>query len=315
MRVAVTGASGAIGTALEVRLRGAGHDVVALVRDRSLEGEGRFFWNPAAGEIDHRVWDGTDAVVHLAGRSLVSGRWNESLKREIRESRVRGTALVAASMARADRSPRTLVTASAVGYYGSGGEAGARTEDSPAGRGFLAELCADWEAAAAPAAEVGVRVVPLRIGLVLDVLLAKLAPLFRVCLGGRLGDGRQVMSWITMDDLTGAILFLLDYGEIAGPVNAVAPEAAGNAAFTAVLGRALRRPALLPVPAFALRLVLGREMADETVLSDIHAVPARLGGAGFAFRHPTLEEAVRAVLRPQAADWPGDSDPRDGNRA
>lgn len=296
MKIAVTGASGAVGTALLAALRGAGHTVVTLVRHRALAGGDRFYWNPQEGAIDDEVWSGVDAAVHLAGANLFSGRWNERLKRRIRESRIEGTALISASMARRESPPTALISASAVGIYGSGGADSARTERSPAGEGFLAGLCTEWEGATLPAEERGVRVIHLRIGLVLDLLLARLLPLFRLGLGGRLGDGRQMMSWISMDDLTGAILHLLGAGPVSGAVNAVSPSAVSNREFTAMLGAALHRPTLCPVPAFALRLLLGREMADETLLSSIHAEPEKLIAAGYEFRHAEPGGAIENVL-------------------
>ncbi len=294
--IVVSGATGAIGSALLVALRRAGHQTVTLVRRRSLEGEGRFFYDPEAGEIDARAFDGADGVVHLGGVNLFSGRWNDRLKRRIRDSRLKSTALIARTMKEASHPPPVWISASAVGYYGAAASGEAVDERSPAGDGFLATLCADWERAAEGAREGGVRVVTLRIGLVLDLLLAKVLPLFRAGLGGNLGDGRQTMSWIAMDDLAAAILFLLEHPGVDGPVNAVAPRGATNAEFTALLAAELRRPAFLPVPAPLLRLVLGREMADETVLSDIRAVPSKLVAAGFEFGLPRLGEAIRHAV-------------------
>ncbi len=297
VRVAVSGAGGAIGTALCRKLRGAGHTVVTLVRDAAPAGEGSFFWDPAAGVIDEDVWRGTDAVVHLAGANLFSRRWTQSFKKQIRESRLAGTALLARSMIGAEDRPATLISASAIGFYGSESRALPAVEESPRGNGFLADLCGAWEEEAGAARKCGVRVVQLRIGLVLEVLLRKMLFPFRLGIGGRLGDGKQVMSWIAMDDLVRSVLFILDDPDLDGPVNAVAPGAVTNSEFTKTIGGALRRPAILPAPASLLRLLLGREMADETVLSDIHAIPAKLSASRFEFQSPRLADAVRSALR------------------
>ncbi len=298
MRIVVTGASGGVGTPLLAALRKEGHLVVTLVRHRAAVGEGKFFWDPADDVLDERVWSGVDAVIHLAGENLFSGRWNDPLKARIRESRVRGTALLSRSLASQAKVPSTLISASAIGFYGSRSSDAPQPEGEGAGEGFLARLCAEWEGATAPAEERGVRVIHLRIGLVLDLLLAKLLLPFRLGLGGRLGDGRQIMSWISMADLAGVILYLLDHNSsgMSGPVNAVSPMAVSNREFTRILGAALCRPAILPVPAGMLRLLLGREMADETLLSSIHALPEKLTAAGYPFRHPELDDAIQNAI-------------------
>lgn len=299
MKVLVSGSSGLVGSALVRKLKGTGSEVGRLVRTTSTENPLDVPWKP--GELlDPELISGFDAVVHLAGRNL-AGRWNLQMKREIRESRLQGTATIARAVAAAYRAsgrPSVLISASAIGYYGSR-RSELLTESSSGGTGFLAELCRDWEAAATPAAEAGVRVVLPRLGVVLSGeggALARLLPIFRLGLGGRVGNGRQYWSWITLEDVAGAIEFAIDNPSLSGPVNLTSPNAVTNAAFTAALARALRRPALLPVPAFALRLALG-EMADEALLASQRVQPEKLLKAGFPFAHPQLDEALAATLR------------------
>ena len=300
MLIAVTGSTGLVGGALAPRLAAGGHRVVRLVRSTTtalLPGERAVSWDPDAGAIDSTGLVGVEAVVHLAGESIASGRWTEARKRRIRASRVGSTRLLAEALARLARPPRVLVAASATGYYGDRGDEVLR-EDSAPGRGFLASVCREWEAAAEPAARRGIRVVHLRIGLVLSrdggALAALLTP-FRLGAGGPVGSGAQWWSWITLDDLVGAILHALVTEPLAGPVNAVAPNPVTNREFAKTLGRVLRRPALLPLPAFAARLVLG-EMAGALLLASARVVPARLQATGYAFREPVLEGALRREL-------------------
>jgi uncharacterized protein (TIGR01777 family) len=262
-----------------------------------LPGERAVSWDPAAGAIDSTGLVGVDAVVHLAGESIAGGRWTEARKRRIRDSRVSSTRLLARALAQLASPPRVLVAASATGYYGDRGAEVLREESAP-GAGFLAGVCREWEAAAEPAARHGIRVVHLRIGLVLSRdggALASLLTPFRLGAGGPVGSGAQYWSWITLDDLLGAILHALTTEALAGPVNAVAPNPVTNREFAKTLGRVLRRPALLPLPAFAARLVLG-EMADALLLASARVVPARLQATGYAFRAPTLEGALRHEL-------------------
>jgi uncharacterized protein (TIGR01777 family) len=311
MLVAVTGASGLIGTALTGRLREQGHQVLALTRGRPT-GPGQAHWDPMAGELDPEALAGADAVVHLAGKGLSDQlRWTARTKREILESRVRGTGLVAATMAGLARrssstGPRVLVCASGAHYYGDRGDE-VLTEASGPGRGFLADVVRRWEAAADPARAAGLRVVHLRTGPVQDAAgagLPKQALMFRLGLGGRFGSGRQWLSWNALDDLAGAYLHALARDDLEGAVNAVAPNPVTNAEFTAALARVLGRPAFLHVPAFGPRLVLG-EFADEMLLTSIRALPARLVETGYRFRFPELEPALRHTLhrprRPPAA--------------
>jgi uncharacterized protein (TIGR01777 family) len=294
MRVLLSGASGFVGKAVRERLVSRGDHVEPLVRGNPIEG---VRWDPASGRFDAAGAEGADAVVHLAGENVASGRWNAARKQAIYQSRVAGTRLLASGLAGATRRPKVLVGASAIGFYGSRGDEEV-TEASPSGTGFLAEVCRDWESAAEPAASAGIRVVHLRIGLVLSPkggALAQMLPAFRLGLGGKIGDGRQWMSWITLHDLVRVIEMTLDDASVRGPLNAVAPEPVRNAEFTDRLASAVARPAMLPMPAFALRLVLG-EMADETLLASNRVVPKALNDRGFTFDHPTLEQAFRALL-------------------
>ena len=301
MLVAVTGASGLIGSALTRRLRAEGHQVLRLTRSRPSAPD-QVQWDPTAGRLDADALAKVDAVVHLAAKNLGERlRWNARVKRELLESRVEGTALVARTMADlAGRSggPRVLVCASGVGYYGDRGDE-VLTESSSPGSGFLAEVCKQWEAAADPAREAGLRVVHLRTGPVQDMAgggLPKQALLFRLGLGGRLGSGRQWLSWTALGDIVGAYLHALTHDELDGPVNNAAPNPVTNAEFTATLARVLGRPAMLPVPAFAPRLVLG-EAADEFLFVSQRALPVRLRETGYRFQFPELEQALRHTLK------------------
>jgi uncharacterized protein len=259
--------------------------------------EGSVAWDPDAGTIDAAGLDGVDAVVHLAGEGIASGRWTDERKRRIRESRVKGTRLVAETLAAMPRKPRVLVCASAVGFYGARGDEGLDESSAP-GTGFLSDVCREWEAAADPARAAGIRVAHLRFGVVLSPkggALAKMLPPFRMGVGGRLGSGAQWMSWISLDDAIGAVLHALSNDAIAGPVNAVAPNPVTNASFTKTLGGVLGRPTIFPMPASAARLAFG-EMADHLLLTGQKVLPRRLLETGYRFRHPGLEEALRHLL-------------------
>jgi uncharacterized protein (TIGR01777 family) len=294
MRILVSGSHGFIGSALVAFLAEAGHGVTRLIRGAPQEGEAR--WDPASGEVDAAGLEGHEAVVHLAGESLI-GRWTAAKKARIRESRVGGTRRLCEALARLERRPRVLLSASAVGFYGHRGEE-LVNEESPPGEGFLPELCMAWEEATRPAAEAGLRVVCLRFGLVLSAeggALAKMLPIFRLGLGGVLGSGRQEMSWITLEDAVRAVAFALEAERLAGPVNLVTQDALTNRDFTKTLGRVLRRPTLCRVPGFVARLALG-EMAREMLLRGARVEPARLFAAGFDFEHPELEDALRHLL-------------------
>jgi uncharacterized protein (TIGR01777 family) len=296
MTIVVTGASGLIGTALVAALRQDGHRVVRLVR-RPTSGPDEVRWDPAARHLDPAVVSGTDAVIHLAGVGIGDRRWSAEYQAKVLDSRVDGTTTIATAIAKADQPPPVLLSASAVGWYGDTGDRVVR-EDEPAGAGFLGEVSQAWEASTVRAADAGSRVVTLRTGLVLSRsggLLGKLRPLFKAGLGGRMGSGRQYWPWISLRDEVAAIGFLLGAGDVAGPVNLTGPEPVTNAEFTAELARQLHRPALFPVPPFALRIVLAG-FADEGVLSGQRAVPAVLTEHGFGFTDPTLADALRYAL-------------------
>ena len=296
MNILVTGSRGLIGRALVPFLTAGGYGVIRLVRSKARSDAGDVVWDPAAGMIDRAALAGLEAVVHLAGESIF-GRWTARKKARIRDSRVHATRLLSESLAQLSRPPRVFVCASAVGFYGDRGSEILR-EESASGSSFLAEVCREWEAATHAAANAGIRVVNLRTGIVLAAAGGALATMllpFRLGLGGRIGSGRQFMSWITLDDLLEVILHALRTEALRGPVNAVAPNPVTNLEFTRTLGRVLLRPTLFPVPAFAARLVLG-EMADELLLASACVEPAQLLATGFRFRFPELEGALRHLL-------------------
>lgn len=296
MRVLVSGANGFIGRALRARLRAGGHEVTALTR-RPDASAGDVGWDPMAGVLDPAAVDGFDTVVHLAGEEIGAGRWTASKKKAIRESRARGTRLLAAALAGARRRPSVLVSASGANAYGARGDE-VLTERSSLGEGFLAEVCRAWEDATGPAAEAGIRVVTPRIAMVLGEdggALARMVPLFRAGGGGPLGSGRQWWSWITRDDLVSVIARAIEDPTLRGPINAASPHPVTNREFTATLARVLHRPAVLPAPAFALRLALG-ELADELLLASIRVRPAVLEESGFVFGDGALEPALRRLL-------------------
>lgn len=296
MKVVVTGSSGLVGSALIPVLAAAGHQAIALVRRPPRREAAELQWDPLGG-MNAVCFDGADAVIHLAGESIAAGRWTAARKSRILNSRVQGTQTLAAALARLPSPPQVLVSASAQGYYGDRGDE-QLSESSPPGTGFLAEVCRQWEAATQPAAKAGVRVVLLRLGLILSAsggALPRMLPLFRLGAGGNVGGGRQWWSWIAIDDVVGLIQFALSAAGLRGPVNAVSPNPVTNAEFTRILGRVLHRPALFPAPAFLLRTAMG-EMAQELLLSSQRVQPAAALAAGFSFRYPVLEPALRHVL-------------------
>ncbi|MHB8682347.1 MAG: TIGR01777 family oxidoreductase [Acidimicrobiales bacterium] len=294
--MAVTGSSGLIGTALTAGLRARRDEVVPVVRRPAAPGEA--FWDPSAGTIEAGALDGVDAVVHLAGAGIGDRRWTPARRQELVRSRVGATGVLVDAIGAMASPPRVLVSASAIGVYGDRGDE-VLTEQSGTGSGFLAELCRDWEAAAMAAAGAGVRVAVARSGIVLSPrggALGRQLPLLRLGIGGRLGLGRQWTSWVSLDDEIAALLHLLDDDSVSGPVNVTSPEPVTNAQYTATLARVLHRPAVLPVPRFALGIVLGRELTAEAVLASQRALPARLEAAGFRFAHPELRGALMAML-------------------
>jgi uncharacterized protein (TIGR01777 family) len=302
MHILVSGASGFIGSALVPTLTADGHTVTRLVRSTPRPGRAEIPWNPAARSIGTPALEGLDAVVHLAGDNVASGRWTAEKKASIRNSRVQGTTVLCEALAQLVKPPQVLLCASAIGYYGDRGETTLR-EESPPGTGFLAEVCQAWEAATASAVQRGIRVVHLRFGIVLSPAggpLAKMLTPFRLGLGGVVGTGKQYMSWIALDDVLGVIQHALSTETLQGPVNVVAPQPVTNQEFTTTLGKVLRRPTKLPLPAFAARLMFG-EMADALLLASTRVLPARLVASEYTFRHPALAEALQHLLGiPQA---------------
>src|SRR5271165_3421192 len=296
MRVLIRGASGLIGQALTRALTARGHEPVALVRRAPREGEVQ--WNPAE-PLDPDRLGGCDAVVHLAGKNI-AGYWTEKFKQEVRESRVRGTQTLATAAAQSHRQsgrPRVFISASAIGYYGDRGDE-LLTEESGPGQGFLADLAQQWEAATSPARDAGVRVVNLRIGVVLGRGGGALQPMllpFRLGLGGRIGSGKQYWSWVSLDDVVGAVLFALQNDSLRGPVNVVSPEPARNEEFVRALGAELHRPTIFPFPAFVARTLLG-EMGDAALLGSARVEPSKLKAEGYQFVHPDLKSAIQAAV-------------------
>ena len=295
MKILVAGSSGLIGTALCSRLEREGHEVVRLVRRAPAQGELR--WDPEVGELEQEALEGIEATVHLGGRSIAAGRWTTTVKEQLRQSRVQTTQLLAAHLAGLAAPPRVLVCASAVGIYGHRGDE-ELDEESDTGEGFLAELGRAWEEASAVASEAGIRVVQARLGIVLSRrggALAKMLWPFRLGLGGKIGSGRQYVSWISLEDAVAALIYAVENDALRGPVNLTAPQPVTNAELTRTLGRVLRRPTRLPLPAFAAKLVLG-ELAEEGLLASQRARPKRLLEAGFEFAYPELEGALRSAL-------------------
>jgi uncharacterized protein (TIGR01777 family) len=294
MRMLLTGSSGLIGQALLSPLTSNGHKVVRLTRSPA---SGRYIlWNPDAGTVNTDDLEDFEAIVHLAGESIV-GRWTPEKKARILASRIKGTRLLCESLAHLRSHPIVLVSASAIGYYGDRGDQ-ALDEESPAGSLFLSEVAKAWETATDPAARIGIRVVNLRIGFVLSKAGGGLATMllpFKLGIGGRVGSGHQYMSWIAVDDVVGAISHALLSDSLRGPVNAVAPHPVTNLEFTKTLGRVLGRPTIFPLPAFAARLLLG-EMANELLLASTRVSPSRLLASGYEFRFPDLQGALRHVL-------------------
>ena len=292
MRVAVTGASGLIGSALVPALRARGDDVVRLVR-RAPSAPDEIRWDPRAGTVDLAALAGIDGVVHLAGAGVGDKRWTDAYKAEIRDSRVQGTTTIAKAMASLDPRPRVLVCGSAIGYYGDTGDRKV-TEESPKGSGFLADVVADWEASAEPAAQAGIRVAYARTGLVVSSrggAWKRLMPIFKLGLGGKVGSGRQYWSFISLRDEVSALISLLDDERYRGPVNLTAPTPVTNAEVTAAMGRVLGRPTVLPVPAFAIKAALGEFSQD--VLGSQRVMPTVLERDGFVWSDPTIDSAIQ----------------------
>jgi len=290
MKIAVTGSSGLVGSALVSLLTKSGHDVVRLKRPEH--------WDPVTRTVNGSVFAGADAVVHLAGENIASGRWTAARKQRIRDSRTAGTKLIAEAISRIDPPPQVLVSASAIGYYGDRGEEVLR-EDSPSGTGFLADVCRQWEAATDAATRKGIRVVHLRTGLVLSTkggAMGKMLLPFKFGVGGKIGSGHQYWSWISLDDVCGVIVHCIQASGLHGPVNTVSPSPVTNLEFTKTLGRVLGRPTIFPLPAFAARLALG-EMAVALLLSSARVEPTKLLASRFVYKHKELEPTLKHLLK------------------
>lgn len=297
MKILVTGASGLVGSAMVPFLTTAGHHVTKLVRSRSELKPNEMAWDIERGRLDPSELEGFDAVIHLAGENIGKGRWTNEKKRKIADSRVLGTRLLCQALASLKNPPKTLVSASATGYYGNRGDE-YLTEQSLKGKGFLADVCEKWEEATDPALDKGIRVVNLRTGMVLSPkggALKQVLPIFKWGLGGKFGSGKQYMSWIAIDDLVSAIAFVLQNGALKGPVNAVSPDSVTNETFTKILAQVMHRPAFMVVPSFMARLMFG-EMADELLLSSQRVLPCKLEETGFKFAYEDLEKALKYLI-------------------
>lgn len=296
LKILISGASGLIGSALVNTLRTDGHTVHRLVRERTSEPD-LIYWKPSTGEIDAERVDGYDAVVHLAGENIAAGRWNDERKARILNSRVDGTHLLAETLAACPNKPRVLVCASATGYYGDGGDS-ELTEDAPRGKGFLADVVEAWEEAAEPARRAGIRTVHLRFGVVLASeggALEKMITPFKTGMAGKLGDGKQWMSWVSRDDAVRMIQFAIETESLSGPVNAVSPTPVTNEEFTNAMGEVLNRPTVLSIPAFALKMLAG-EMAEEMLLISNRVIPKKLLDTGYQFSDTDLTKTLHEIL-------------------
>jgi uncharacterized protein len=296
MKILISGSHGLVGSALAKALQQSGYQVLVLVRGKATSAN-EIEWDPKRGLLSLHSVEGLDAVVHLAGEAIAEGRWSDEKKQRIRESRVQGTRLLAEKLAETASPPGVFVGASAIGFYGDRGDE-LLTEQSAAGTGFLADVCVEWERATEAAQTRGIRTVLARFGVILSTdggALAKMLPPFRMGVGGRVGDGKQWMSWIALTDVVAGLLHLIKNASIAGPVNFVAPNPVTNAEFTKKLGTALSRPTIFPIPAFGVRLAFG-EMADALLLSSQRVVPAVLKASGFEFQYSELSNALQAIL-------------------
>lgn len=297
MKIAITGATGLVGSELVPFLQAGGHEVLKMVRNKSQSSPTQVYWNPDTGEIEANKLEGIDAMVHLAGDNVADGNWTPAKKQRIKESRTKGTKLIADTLANLQQPPKTFISASAIGYYGERGDK-VMDETSSAGEGFLTDVCKEWEAACKPAKDKGIRTVNMRVGVVLSPkgsALGKMLPIFQLGGGGILGNGKQYMSWIAIDDLIGAIYHALNTPSLSGPVNGTAPNPATNSEFTKVLGKVLFRPTIAPVPGFGVKMLFG-EMGETLLLGSTRVLPKALQDSGYQFLFPDLEGALRHVL-------------------
>jgi uncharacterized protein len=296
MKVAITGASGLIGSALCTYITQKGHDVLRIVRKKTSDAQ-EIFWDTENKKLEVDKLEGVDAIVHMAGESIASSRWSEAQKAKIRNSRIEGTKQLADAISKLAKPPKVVVSGSAIGFYGNRGNEDL-TEQSQPGTGFLADVCRDWEQAISSIRSKGVRVVNLRTGVILSTksgALSKMLPIFNLGGGGNIGSGRQYMSWISLDDEVMAIWHIINTDSIVGPVNCVAPNPVTNQEFTQILGKVIHRPTILPLPEFAAKIIMG-EMADELLLASQRCLPKSLLNNGYTFQYPNLEQALRHEL-------------------
>lgn len=298
MNILISGSTGLIGSALVSALKEKGHAITALVRTETKNGASGISWDPMEGEVDAGRLEGFDAVIHLAGENVAKGRWTESKKKKIRDSRIKSTQYLSAMLAGLSRPPKVFICASAIGYYGDRGDEDL-FENSPPGKSFLAEVCSSWEKTTQMASDQGIRVVHLRIGVVLTpkggALKRMLFP-FQMGAGGKIGNGRQFMSWISIDDVVGVIQYVIENESLEGAVNCVTPQPVRNMEFTKTLGKVLFRPTLLPLPAWVAQAVFG-QLARELLLASTKVNPKKLQDAGYAFQQPELEGALKYLLK------------------
>ncbi len=298
MKILVSGARGLVGNALRSELAKQGSEIVSLVRRTPAPGGHEIEWHPNKGLIDAEKLEGFDVVIHLAGESIASSRWTDEKKKQIRESRVKGTTILSEAISKLSNPPATFVSASAIGFYGSRGEETLSEESGP-GNDFLADVCMEWEESTVAARTKGIRTVLARLGIILDKeggALEKMLTPFKMGIGGKVGDGKQWMSWIALEDVVRGLLFVIRDPSLSGPVNFVAPNPVRNVEFTKTLGSVLSRPTIFPVPAFAARLAFG-EMADGLLLSSARVEPKKLLASGFKFGYPTLKPALEEILK------------------